>query len=422
MRILWWVNSPVGHVASLLGYRDIQSGKWIEACFQAIKKEAQDVQIDFVVMGNKKQLVHDKENSSIIIELPIARQRGKRTSTRHEKEMWEQVVELTKPDAIVVWGTEYSNPLDLMDCAHKIPVVVFIQGLISAIAKYPFGNMRFLQLLSVRDIKKLKAIIRMLIEQQKLLAHVKYEQQIIERSQALISDNHWALSCCDPLGNFKHYDVPLPISKDFFQHSWNKTMLNQHIIFSIAGSSPAKGLHELLYAAKILLPKYPDLTVLIPGAMAKGSIYFRYLERYISTNGLTDHVKFLGKLSSNEMAEQISKSSLFVMPSCIENHSSTLREAMIVGCPCITSSVGGVCELVHDGENGLIYRYGEPKVLAGAIDRLFSNANLAEKIGVNGKKRVIDLYPQDIIGKRMLNVYNDIIYGGKEVDVPNQQK
>jgi glycogen synthase len=55
-------------------------------------------------------------------------------------------------------------------------------------------------------------------------------------------------------------------------------------------------------------------------------------------------------------------------------------EALAVGCPVIATSVGGVPEVVRDGENGLLVPPGDAQALAGAIRRFFSDPELAARL------------------------------------------
>ena len=59
------------------------------------------------------------------------------------------------------------------------------------------------------------------------------------------------------------------------------------------------------------------------------------------------------------------KTRVFVLSSSIENHASSLKEAMMVGTPSIATFVGGVPEYVRHGENGFLYRFEEYEIMAG---------------------------------------------------------
>jgi glycosyltransferase involved in cell wall biosynthesis len=69
-----------------------------------------------------------------------------------------------------------------------------------------------------------------------------------------------------------------------------------------------------------------------------------------------------------------------VLPSAWENFPHTVVEALAVGCPVIATAVGGVPEVVVDGENGLLVSAGDAQALAAAIARFFSDDGLRERL------------------------------------------
>jgi glycosyltransferase involved in cell wall biosynthesis len=69
-----------------------------------------------------------------------------------------------------------------------------------------------------------------------------------------------------------------------------------------------------------------------------------------------------------------------VLPSSWENFPHTVVESLAVGCPVIATAVGGVPEVVRDGENGLLVAPNDPSALSAAISRFFSDAGLRERL------------------------------------------
>ena len=69
-----------------------------------------------------------------------------------------------------------------------------------------------------------------------------------------------------------------------------------------------------------------------------------------------------------------------LLPSAWENFPHTVVEALAVGCPVIATAVGGVPEVVRDGENGLLVAPGDPAALAAAISRFFGDGELRARL------------------------------------------
>src|SRR5690606_3225893 len=78
-------------------------------------------------------------------------------------------------------------------------------------------------------------------------------------------------------------------------------------------------------------------------------------------------LRLLGKLDADALLERLMEASIYVLPSHIENSPNSLCEAMMLGMPCITTSVGGVSSLIEDGTDGILVPDGDPWSLAGAI-------------------------------------------------------
>ncbi|HEY0388971.1 MAG TPA: glycosyltransferase [Gaiellales bacterium] len=111
------------------------------------------------------------------------------------------------------------------------------------------------------------------------------------------------------------------------------------------------------------------------------------LERTIAESGAD--VELLGFRSGDELAATVQAASAVVMPSiCHDNCPLAVIEAMAWGKPVIGSRVGGIPELVRDGEDGLLVPHGDPAALGAAMLRLQGDPELAERLGRAGRARV----------------------------------
>ncbi len=212
------------------------------------------------------------------------------------------------------------------------------------------------------------------------------------------------------------YFDKLPMRKVFFEKSCNLDEAKQHSLFCLAGRTAYKGLHQAIEAIALLKEEFPDILLRIPGSIASRKpawlfepTYITYLKKLIEKYGLEQNVEFLGALSSDEMAEYMVKSHVFVMPSVIENESATLREAMTLGMPVVTSFAGDVYETVVHKENGLLYRYEEYELLAYHIRNLFLNSDFAVSIGKNASEFIKREYADQNYGKTLTDIYRKVL-------------
>jgi glycosyltransferase involved in cell wall biosynthesis len=113
-------------------------------------------------------------------------------------------------------------------------------------------------------------------------------------------------------------------------------------------------------------------------------------------------VDVLGRVSGRDrIAELYAQSAVFCMPSRFEPYGLAVTEAMAYELPCVVTSVGGLSEIVLDGETGLIVPPEDPVALAGALLRLLDDREHAAWLGRNGRARVERHQNWDAVVERM---------------------
>jgi glycosyltransferase involved in cell wall biosynthesis len=104
------------------------------------------------------------------------------------------------------------------------------------------------------------------------------------------------------------------------------------------------------------------------------------LERRAAELGVADRVHFLGAQSRERVLELFRAADASLLSSSWENFPHTVVEALAVGTPVLATRVGGVAEVVHDGENGLLVPAGDRYALAASIRRFFDDDALRERL------------------------------------------
>jgi glycosyltransferase involved in cell wall biosynthesis len=108
-------------------------------------------------------------------------------------------------------------------------------------------------------------------------------------------------------------------------------------------------------------------------------------------------VRFLGALPRARVLEVFSAADASLLSSAWENFPHTAVEALAVGTPVIATAVGGVPEVVIDGENGLLVPAGDPDALADAIRRFFSDEALQTRLRAAAAPSVERYAPERIL-------------------------
>lgn len=122
------------------------------------------------------------------------------------------------------------------------------------------------------------------------------------------------------------------------------------------------------------------------------------LRERIDRAGLTDRVSLLGELTRKEIAAGLSAARVFVLPCRIEkdgamdNLPTVIMEAMAASLPVISTGVGGVAEMVSDGQTGFLVPMNNVSATANAIARLLRDKELARSLGARGRERCAELF------------------------------
>jgi glycosyltransferase involved in cell wall biosynthesis len=136
------------------------------------------------------------------------------------------------------------------------------------------------------------------------------------------------------------------------------------------------GVQKSLGTALEAVATTPGVTLVIAGDGPERAA----LEARARELGLDGRVRFLGGIPRERVLRLFRAADASVLPSAWENFPHTVVEALAVGCPVIATTVGGVPEVVRDGENGLLVPPRDASALAAAIGRFFGDAALRERL------------------------------------------
>ncbi|MCX6829226.1 MAG: glycosyltransferase [candidate division Zixibacteria bacterium] len=124
---------------------------------------------------------------------------------------------------------------------------------------------------------------------------------------------------------------------------------------------------------------------------------------------LDDRVKFVGYIENDQVPSILAEHDIMVMPSLAESFGVAALEGAAVGLPVIASDVGGIPEVVEDGETGILVRPGDPESLAEAIMKLASDVELRKRMGKAGKEMVGRKYRWQASIDQMVQLYERLM-------------
>ena len=168
------------------------------------------------------------------------------------------------------------------------------------------------------------------------------------------------------------------------------------VLLTVGRLVPHKGIDTVLLALRQVRERVPNIRYLVVGEGADRP----RLEQLVATYQLDSQVRFLGRVSSDELPQYFAACDLFVTPSraeppSVEGFGLVFLEANACGKPVIGTRCGGIPEAVVDGETGLLVDVDQPEQLADAITRLLLDRELARHLGTRGRQRVIEAFTWD---------------------------
>jgi glycosyltransferase involved in cell wall biosynthesis len=164
-----------------------------------------------------------------------------------------------------------------------------------------------------------------------------------------------------------------------------------------------KGYLTLLHAASVILKQHPDVQFWFAG---HGDL--ETARREAVRFGIESAVHLTGWAESETLANLYQRCRIFCLPSFNEGLPMSLLEAMAHGIPVVSTPVGGIPELVDDGNTGLLTEPGNALALATKILRLLDNTSYAESLGKAGQRRVQEVCSLELVSTKLREIYRNV--------------
>lgn len=166
--------------------------------------------------------------------------------------------------------------------------------------------------------------------------------------------------------------------------------------------SKEKGIFNLIKAISNL--KEGELRIAGDGPEKEAVIQF------IQENHLEGRIKLLGFLDKNGIKEQIRKCRFVVVPSVgYENCPYSVIETLAIGKPVIGADIGGIPELVQNQFTGITYKFDDIEELSLNMDVLFSDEELAERLGDNAKEQARKRFEKKKYYSELIKIYERLV-------------
>ena len=170
-----------------------------------------------------------------------------------------------------------------------------------------------------------------------------------------------------------------------------------------------RGICYLIEAAKYLPRDKFEIRIVGVGDLTEK------LKELAAHNAGNAEIVFTGKLSPEDLAKEYRTANVFTLPAIIDSKGDTeglgvvLIEAMELGLPIVASNVGGIPDVVMDGESGILVPEKDPQALANAFKRLESEPGLVKQLLEGSRKRIRECFTWDGIIERQIAEYKKVV-------------
>lgn len=419
MKVLWFTNTTSLYRKGLHSYH---GGGWIESLEETIRSCSE---IELAVA-----FYHPFENTKVIqngvVYYPIRKKSARSHPIKGVFRNWFplaflkinqdyllDILEDFKPDIIHVFGTEQSFALiqELTD----IPVLVHLQGILNPYlhAYYPVGHSGKDFILNYRFFFENIIGSSPFFGLYQMKAHAEIEKRILSKLKYVCGRTEWDRMISNMYNSeVKYFHIDEVLRSIFYEKCNGELYIREKsacfTILSTLSPTLYKGIDVIMRVAKLMneLCKIQFEWRVI--GLESSSKLLRFFEGKLGVSHESLNIKFLGKIDSYQIAEEIHRSDVFVHPSYIDNSPNSVCEAQMLGKVVIACDVGGLSTLIKHNKTGFLVPSNGIYELIHYIKVVHEQPDLCKQIGKNAMTSALNRHSRDKIKFDLINVYKSI--------------
>ncbi|MEA3337812.1 MAG: glycosyltransferase family 4 protein [Chloroflexota bacterium] len=228
---------------------------------------------------------------------------------------------------------------------------------------------------------------------------------MVRKARHIVAINNYAMAQYRRRTRAQFHRIDVPIGDVFFDVPVRDP--DPHALLMVGGMSERKDPLTLLRALSMLRLRVPGVRLRIAGRQPSGDFKIK-VDRFIRDNGLEDSVQFIGSLNQPELALAYTANAITVMSSRQETSPAVLMEAMAARRPVVASEVGGVAEIVAQGETGFTTSAGDAASMALRLEELLNDPERAAAMGMRGREVAESRYRRGRVGEAYVRLLSHL--------------
>lgn len=405
MRVLWFSVTPSNYDKKIFG-------GWISSLENIVHKYCKDIVLGIAFVHNDN--IYKKEKKGITY-YPIKIFKNKldklqwRINPDYEWKLLRpkllDIVNDFNPDIIQCFGSEW--PFGLIAKEVDIPVVIHMQGFSNI---YRLSNLMALTLPEQYYLAKYNPIkiLQEKFKEYKSIKTANTEKEIMRINKFFMGRTEWdknIVKYYSPDSLYFHCEEAIrPEVKNSSIH-WEYKRTECMKIISISSASTLKGNSLILRTAQIL----KDFNFNFEWRVAGHKESFNKFEKLLNINHKDVNITMLGTINVNEVVTELINNEVYVHAAIIDNSPNSICEAQLIGIPVISTNVGGIPQLIDNGNSGLLYPYNEPHTLAFILMSMHNNKKMLENLSRQEKNVSSKRHNEYSIANNLTTIYRKIV-------------
>lgn len=339
-----------------------------------------------VVDGMRKDMVLRK-NGVTIRQIPSARRWGRATFFLRERRRIVRALREMRPDVVHIQG---QNMYAVAGLRAGFPTVVTLHGLLfkeATIADPASG-------LLARLYRRARGYVNM-----------RWERDTLRQAQDIIIISGYVRRSVEHWTRARLHEIANPISETFF--TLTPSEVAGRLLYCGA-IEPRKGLLTLIEAMPEIRAAVPEAHLHVVGRVIDDG-YHQAVRRAIAALGLQEAVRLMGVIPQDALLREYEQCRTVVLPSQEESSAMVVQQALAAGKAVVATAVGGIPDMVQDGENGFLHRFGDVQGMARSLIQVLRDEGLRTRLGRAGHQQAEDRFRAQEVARLTLNVYNQIL-------------
>lgn len=236
-----------------------------------------------------------------------------------------------------------------------------------------------------------------------LLAH--YERRALRGVRQVVAISDHVLREYAPLGTAGWVRVDNPVSPEFFELA-DRAAEGQ--VLYVGSIDERKDLLTLLRALERLRAEQPAARLVVAGRV-NSLAYERQVRDYVAAHGLAEGIVWRGFLDRPALLAEYERAAVVALSSLEENAPMAIIEAMAAGKPVVATAVGGVPDIVAEGETGFLVAPGDDEALARRLGQVLGDVSLRGRLGQRAREVARERFHADRIARQYYELYCAIL-------------